>query len=259
MITHLAHLPAIGSAESVSMDFKVTYKRSDGFDRFELAKDVAALANAVGGALLIGAQEDRATGTLRSYVPMADSDVKATAVAIEEAVRDRCSPMPVFSIARIAKDNGTVLAVNVTAYPGQPVGVSVRGDKGDGYGDPAWTFPVRVGTQTNFFRPEQLAMLMSAEYRRIVILLSAIVAGEKVLVTWPDRGFGGEPEFAFVSLSAQDNLVALQPPDPQQATMRLPLDAIRSVWRDGPWYLFVQGHFMPRNVAGKTVVEFWRT
>ena len=61
-------LPPISSSrESDVIDFKGRYS---GRDRTEMAKDVAAFANAFGGVILVGAYEDTKTGTLTFYKPM---------------------------------------------------------------------------------------------------------------------------------------------------------------------------------------------
>src|SRR5262245_57289339 len=83
-------LPGAGtSREEFSLDAKVTY---DPAKKFEMGKDVAAFANASGGALLIGAYEDSAK--LIHYRPLSSADAINIRQAFEEAVRDRCTPIP---------------------------------------------------------------------------------------------------------------------------------------------------------------------
>ena len=63
-----ADLPALSAGrESGTYDFKGSV---DLAKKRELAKDVAAFANATGGVILIGAEEDKDAGTLRRYAPM---------------------------------------------------------------------------------------------------------------------------------------------------------------------------------------------
>src|SRR5262249_19703085 len=80
--------------ERTTLDFKTVYDLSD-LDkqdtRFELAKDIAALANNVGGTLLIGAVEDRRT----SHIARFDSVQNPARMlkAIDEA-NGFCLPVP---------------------------------------------------------------------------------------------------------------------------------------------------------------------
>jgi len=169
-ITTPAQLPPIGAHETETLDFKSTYKPSE---TFEMAKDVAALANAVGGTLLVGAAEDAAE-KLSGYVPVAPTEAADLQTRLEVAVTQRCSPAPFISATRIehpARPAHEVVAVNVWAFPAQAVGVKIGGSMADGYGGDAWVFPIRVGTQTKYLEPEMLAMLMLPEIRRKAILL----------------------------------------------------------------------------------------
>jgi len=62
----LESLPPLGTREAPQLDFKEQLGRvkgGSGPDYFELAKDVAAMASAYGGTLLVGACEDRRTGS----------------------------------------------------------------------------------------------------------------------------------------------------------------------------------------------------
>lgn len=246
-ITQEHQLPPIGAPETVSLEFKKSYAsaRTPSFDGFELGKDVAALANAMGGTILVGAQE--VASALHMYLPRDDGETKRTIRAIEEATRDRCSPSPVVSMERIPYGSGYVIAVNVSPFPSQAVGVWVRGDKGDGYGDPAWTFPVRVGTQTKFFRPEQLAMLMLPELRRIAIALSDITQGVDVILHPGSRTTYNSPySVTFLSSDPLANVLTIKrgTPNGTVAQVAIPMDGVRSVWKDGNhWHIALKGQF----------------
>ena len=90
-IQQLADLPAPGvGREGYALDFKV---RINVADRFEAAKDVAALANARGGTLLVGAATDGEL--LKNYVPLSSEDADGVQRCYEEAVRDRCRPVEI--------------------------------------------------------------------------------------------------------------------------------------------------------------------
>lgn len=259
-VTRAEQLPEIGAPESNHLDFKKTYRRGtpDSFDGFELGKDIAGFANAMGGTILVGVQE--AASVLHMYLPLDDDEARFTIRAIEEAVRDRCSPSPVVVTTKIPKDSGYIVAVNVSPFPGQPIGVRVKGDKNDGYGDPAWTFPVRVGTQTKYFRPEQLAMLMSAEYRRIAILLGGIRKNDVVSIRPTERDPSrpqAEYQFYFEDMDVLRNLVVFrQYTHDKKELMVVPMDQVVTVWRaDTIWRLGLRGSI---ELSGASQAPFYR-
>src|SRR2546421_202845 len=95
-----------------------------------MAKDVAMFANASGGVVLLGACD--AAGRLTTYRPLPESDLQRVKDAYETAVRDLCSPVPVIDVLPIRpiEGSGTIVAVNVYAFPGAPVGVLWVNDGG---------------------------------------------------------------------------------------------------------------------------------
>ena len=122
-------LPAVGaSRESGTFDFKA---EQDPANQRELAKDVAAFANGLGGVVLVGAVEDKKRGTLSAYKPMARlEDAEALRKAYELAVTQRCVPKPVVDVVRIETVRpdhpaGHVVAVNV--YPSQMAPIPLLG------------------------------------------------------------------------------------------------------------------------------------
>lgn len=156
-VTTARDLPRAGtSAERISFDIK----RDTGTgkqDYFELAKDVAAFANASGGVILIGAAEDRKHGVVGAYMPLSRHRAKEVRDAYNQATRDRCSPRPLVDPVIIDHQGGAVVAVNVWPFPGQAVGV--RHAK-----EPlAFAFPFRAGVETIWLNAEQLPMLRGRE------------------------------------------------------------------------------------------------
>ena len=129
-------LPAVGSTESDSLDFKTEVKPVVGkvsADRFELAKDVAAFANAAGGTLLIGACGG---SVLTAFKPIDEATAAWLAREYEEAVRDRCAPPVSIRVENIPSGDGVVVAVHVPPFP-SPVAVCVAGSAADGFGGEA--------------------------------------------------------------------------------------------------------------------------
>jgi hypothetical protein len=248
-IQDAAQLPAVGEAtERFFLDFKRIYEKKpfpdakkDRFDHREMAKDVAAFANASGGTILIGAIEDQATGVIAKYEPLAKKVAKEIAGAFDQAVDDRCSPRPVFDVLIIGHGGGCIVAVNVWPFPGQPVGVMVKVDPDtDGSGEPAHVFPVRVGKHTTYMLPEQLPMMIDAKVRRVAILLSTIPTGTTVRVEYGNRP---PDEMKLVGVRPLENVVHLKFKDGATEVDRmLALDQFRTVWKDRDrWRVWYEG------------------
>ena len=129
------------TSESADLDFKATLDPSKG--KIEFAKDVAALANVLGGYVLIGVSTDlngtRCTGFHCIEKALAAEITKV----IEEQVKDRCRPTPVFNVRSIGREGTTkvVVVVAVEASPRAPIGVCLRQEKGGLLVDKGWAFP----------------------------------------------------------------------------------------------------------------------
>jgi predicted HTH transcriptional regulator len=115
--TDASTLPAVGAGpiERATLDMKLELPT---VDRFHMAKDVAAFANHVGGTLLVGVLEKG--GIVRRHQPMTPVAAAALQREFDEAVRDRCRPLPVIDFASVPAPDaaGVVLAVNVSPYFG---------------------------------------------------------------------------------------------------------------------------------------------
>ena len=224
-------LPAEGTAvEKNRLDCKAKYRDDNkSLRRAEMAKDVAAFANANGGHLLVGSVEKG--GVLAKHVGLDVADAAATRRDIEEAVRDLVRPAPVieFPDQPMTADNKVLLVVAVQPFPGQAVGVH------DGKADEdAWRFPVRVGTQTVWFSPEQLVLLMDVRLRRNTQLLSAAL-GATVQIR--SAGSAEVLEAELVAVEAEVNAATFRFLAAAGKTAALPIDAIDSVWRNGKQWL----------------------
>jgi hypothetical protein len=229
--------------EKAHLDFKAD--PTD--DRFEIAKDVAALANAQGGTILIGAAGKGEY--LQCHKPLSTDEASRSQRAYEEAVRDRCSPLPLFSVAGVPLDGGFVVAVNVWPFPGQLVGVEIKkGEakcgKGGTQPEGLYYFPVRVGAHTVGLTPEQLAMFMDPKARRIALCLEQAL-GQTVTIHssknnprehWQEEGRLDGVDFlgsaVTVSVRHRDEFVPVA----------LPLDLIDAAWRSADrWNLLIAG------------------
>jgi hypothetical protein len=252
VITTPADLPPKGTGrENGTFDFKGK-SEVDPDDQRELAKDVAAFANALGGVLLVGAEEDKKTHTLGQYNPMKLAAAETLKVAYELAVAQRCHPQPVFDVVRIEVGPplvGHVVAVNVYPIPLGPVGVRWDTDKKG----PSFAFPLRTASQTHYMTPTELAMLMVPEIRRVAILLDSIPLDQRADVMLLARSVAPDVDPRTVTLEGVDRELTTAFFSRSGEKIRLPLDRIQSVWRrdDRPWCVAVDGAFA---VADNTLV-----
>ena len=225
-------LPLRGHVESPTLDFKKRSPINTEEHRIELAKDVAALANALGGVLISGAWE--VEGALSRYLPY-DNEEAAEEVrrAYEKAVLDRCVPAPIVTCEKrlvappVGEVEGLIVLVHVTAYPGQPVGVRV------GAGEKAtYFFPVRVGADTKYYRPDQLAMLMSAKVRRMAILLNAIPRDAPCSMHQFTKDGGKHPLDGLVLDSVDEATNSVRFKVQTGSVRTVPLDHVQTVYFD---------------------------
>lgn len=264
-ITDPSHLPTVGTkGEDLSCDFKGTIK---GALPGELAKDVAAFANAAGGTIVIGAQENKTTNTLQAWVPMTLADASADKKSIDAAILAHCSPLPTFDpqvIQRTPTD--WVVAVNVWPYDLLPVGVRLPVDPAFGKQWDAWAFFVRSGTQTNILTAEEASMLMLPAVRRTIILLGTIPVGKKQGVSVHFQMPQMTPVSAQSKVSYLD-LVDVKPlqnvaifiahqvnqpgshPVAHGTHLHIPLPAIDLVWplASGSWAMRIKGQIHSVN------------
>ncbi|GMV17108.1 MAG: hypothetical protein AMXMBFR56_53320 [Polyangiaceae bacterium] len=154
--------------EKSDLDFK---KFADPAKSWEHAKDIAAFSNALGGVLLVGAED--ATGQL-VYPGIAGQTVNEIK-AIYEGAAQLCSPSPVVDVVPIPEKS--LVAVNIEPYMDQLVAAPAKSRDRTGkeiIHSAAWVFPIRRASQTEFIKPENLAMYMNREVRRAVLLLAKI-------------------------------------------------------------------------------------
>jgi hypothetical protein len=223
-------LPTIGqSIERPVMDWKA---KPAPF-AFERAKDVAAFANHLGGTLLIGAQE--LNGQLHAYVGMTPVETGTVRDDYSKAVADRCQPRPAIDAEEY--DDPTDPTKKIVAINVQPslslVGVRVIGDKGkEGYGGPAYVFPVRSGTDARYLEPGQLAMFMTPMLRRVAIMLARIPVNAEVKFRAPNN----HTTMTFISVNEEENVVRLKSGN---IAIVYPLELVRSVYQESNGYWMI--------------------
>src|SRR5262245_14421001 len=239
-ITSADDLPKPGVVlEHLHLDFKA-YKGARPLDR-EMAKDVAAFANAHGGVVLIGATHD--DGFLWEYSPLDQEPAREVADDHRRAVQRYCKPHAVVDVRAIPIDGGLVVAVNVPPYPAPPIGVRSE-EKHD-----AWLFPARRGDHTHFLLPEELATLMDPVYRRRVLQVQGIPkregGGHPCLLHFIDAGHFSKHERGvrfpagtgvnaiyraqIVDIDPVAGVMVVKGDNPSRIV--IPLDALRGVWK----------------------------
>jgi hypothetical protein len=198
--------------------------------RFQMAKDVAAFANHLGGAILVGLQES--SGRVGRDVPLSEDQANVIRASYSEAVRDRCLPRPDFDPIPIRRGQGFVVAVNVQPFVGQIVGVATKSTE---FGDDAFVFPVRSGVDAVYLSPERLSMFFEPKLRRHIVLLNRIPASAVVSV-YVSGAQGGESlafEGSLIGIDPYENAVRFEHSSGDGGTTRkaFPLDHVERIFK----------------------------
>ncbi len=242
-----AELPKEGSTfERANLDLKghpKAYFDGAAWKTFEMAKDAASFANTGGGRLLVGASEAKGgtaqAGTIEKYNPISSADALAFKNEFERAVFERCKPAPYLDIAPTPRDGGFIVVINVAPVPGALVGVRVAaGD--DHYAGPAFVFPRRVGSQTEYLTPEHVAMYTDTAFRRIVALLGAVNGTVRLHYIEPHRS---SRTFTTVIIDESANCLLLKGQGVTDESFAL--DAVENVWRDAKgWHIALSARYV---------------
>lgn len=234
-------LPPIGAAiERAVMDWKV---RPANF-AFEKAKDVAAFANHLGGCILIGAAENK--GQLSKYVGLTPDEAGKVRDDYSKAVAQRCQPPPTVDFEEYEDPTDSskrIVAINV--WPSlNLVGVKIDTAKDkEGWGGPAFAYPVRSGTDATYLQPVQLPMYITAQVRRIAVMLSRIPDGATVqLIETRLDNSKIDNAYTFGGVDEEANLVRFQTRVGAPAPLHVPLDRILTVYEgpDSAWRVVSQ-------------------
>jgi hypothetical protein len=237
------------AVEVADLDFK---EAAPNLTDIEAAKDIAALANTLGGHIVVGAQTSegrtRCTG-LRGI----DAGDATLAQQRYESGAQRIRPSVQIATRQLAVPNTqrALVIVEVAAAHAAPVGLQLQEFQGQPLVGKGWVFPYRVGSQTNFFSPDQFSAFNDMSARRAAALLSSIPQTDRDKISLrADAGMINAPthhdtstqKFRRDSLGAifeevdlQKNVAvfraSLQPADALHP-LRIPLDWVATAWRD---------------------------
>lgn len=255
------------TVERADLDFKTTIQLPT--NPFELAKDVAALANGLGGSIVIGATtQGKFLCTGLPGIPVQDAIALST--DFERAAGDRCRPRAVLDCAviRLPSDpSKAVLSVNVAASAVAPVGINLR-EKSDA---DAWKFPLRTTSQTVWLSPDQFGAFENMTARRSGALLASIPLGERQeLTVRPERIPDALDESAvrmpallgaLVDVDFRGNVAQFLLGEKEgdgRSDFRVPLDWVSTAWRDSArnrWIVLVDCVYHREDGAGAWTVD----
>lgn len=234
----------VGLAEQPDLEFKTSLDERNPKFEVEARKDIAALANTLGGHILVGASTDPTGTQCRGFPGIAETDATRLGQALESVAKKGCRPTPFVSAQLYAVEgsaNNAVLVFRVEMSAIAPVGAWLQQKGGGKLVDEGWCFPYRVGTQTKYLTPDQFGVFESMSARRAAALLDAIPEAERqaLELRWP-----GGPKVHFnltplLRVEVHKNIGVFEY---GRFELPVPLDDVASVWRENKgWIVALRG------------------
>ena len=157
------------SRETLRLDFKEVYWNLGKSEvwQFELAKDIAAFANSLGGTIVVGAAEK--DEVLKGFIdPKLPKKWESSFMRI---LGTWLNPEPVvtYSLLGLGSDEHEQLAINIDAS------VSVIFVTNPGDGKRRFCVPLRRGTQTIYASPHRVIEMLDPKHRRLQIRFEEIL------------------------------------------------------------------------------------
>lgn len=227
-------------SEAADIDFKEPLSPKDPKLDVKLAKDIAALANSLGGHLIIGATAVVKSTQCSGFVGVDETTAGLLVEVVERAARDRCRPTPFVSthLIDVPNTSNRVLVLQVQMSPVAPVGACEDPQSGGKSTPRLWTFPYRVGSETAFLSPDQFGAYESMSARRAAALLGSIELNSKLVIRWSDderkKPTPNQSRTAtFEGFDLAKNVVwfRIEGSTSAEPTIWVPLDDVSSVWR----------------------------
>jgi hypothetical protein len=248
---------SLRAREKRDLDFKTFADRKH---MAEHAKDIAAFANALGGVILVGA-DDRTTPGSLSF-PGVRGQTVSEARDIYEKAGQLCSPPVAPDVVPITAHGVPLVAVNIDPVVEQLV-ASPAADGGSSIVTDAWKFPLRHASQTDFIDPKDIALHMDRTIRRAYLLLARIPTDRRQEVKFYCRNVAGgaasivaaERVFRLESVPAGRNHLVIADRDWRG---RLPLADVVDVWEsaEGSWAVKIRGAITRRMVGTDNMIEY---
>jgi hypothetical protein len=251
--------------ENSRFDYKTTYDLTNKATRYEIAKDVAAFANAYGGTIVVGVFESGGKVVRIDGV----ADVPKLMAEMATALKKCSSPVPVTpeehaivvspqDAARLLRKSGapapvsevTIVTLNVRPDTRGPIGVHVFDGVNASLAD-VYRFPVRIDDQTRFLNPTELPMWMNSHERRVAIQLREVFSGDPVdvIVHHLIGVMVNHPHDQPMKLSGVDEARGvLEFTGKTGAAVHVPFLFVPAVWRDphdSVWRVAVRGTVFP--------------
>jgi hypothetical protein len=245
----------LGISEQPDLDFKEARSR-DNF-AVEARKDIAALANTLGGHIIVGASTDKNRSRCTGFHGIEALD--ATALASEyESHAKACRPAPFVSshcIDHPDKPGRVVLVIAVGMSPVAPGGAPLQqGLVGGHLVAEGWLFPYRLGSHTRYLSPDQFGAYESMSARRAAALLSGIPLDQRnrLQLRWQQQGAeDAENMVGLEELSLERN-VAVFIFNRTHSKVAVPLDEVVTVWcANTTWVIALRGYI------SSTQKEYW--
>lgn len=243
--------------EKSDLDFKRFVDRAR---PWEHAKDIAAFANALGGVILVGADDASGNLVYCGVQGQTVSDVRA----IYEQAAQLCSPQPAVDVVPIVQGHVELVAVNCEPYLDELVAAPAgsRDRNGSELKHPnAWVFPIRRASQTDFIRPENLGAYMDRTVRRAVVLLEGIfLAARANVVLIYVQANAQAPSFStgqLLEIAAERNFARfLVQLGGHAHKVHIPLRDVEDVWEhaNNCWTIRIAGGFRIDGVGALTYV-----
>lgn len=234
------------TSEGADLDFKGDLDPARA--KIEVAKDIAAIANVLGGHLLVGASTDMGGTRCIGFHGIRRERATDITRVVEEQVKERCRPTPVFTVRSLSETIESELVVVVVAVEASaraPIGVLLRQPHGGLLVDKGWAFPYRIGSLTEYLYPDQFGVYESMTARRAAAILTSIPPDERQSITlrWvvhatvSGAGYGDGQTVHLESLPVHFQQVDLLgnaasfTATADGKSVVVPLDHIQTVWR----------------------------
>jgi len=248
-----------GVHKKTTMDLKERYDIENDATKFEIAKDMCAFANALGGTILVGAIEGRDDAGRKNGRIQQLKGVEAAIKLVKLATKansELCRPLLVFEHAEIVLDVAqqvaiierqpsggtiTVVALNVHPLVNGPAGCHPFGSNGAKIAD-AYRFPVRTGEGTRFLVPEELSFHMNSHERRMYLLLTQVPDKHPIKLWDHERSLELSPASYEILKVDGENMTLTVMNLHKHVDAEIPLMFVRAVWKTSAgWNVAVQG------------------